>query len=160
LGRISGVYGVKGWCRVFSYTQPREGILHYSPWTLKAGDKLLACPLTDGRKQGKGIVVKLEGCDDRDAALALMDYEISVPREQLPETQEDEYYWADLVGLQVLNEQEEDLGKVASVFATGANDVLVVQGEQERLIPFVQPDVINSIDLKTGIIRVDWDSDF
>lgn len=160
IGKISGVYGVRGWCRVFSYTDPREGILQYSPWTLRTADGERSVRLVEGRKQGKGIVVKLEGCDDRDAALALMDSEIVIDRDQLPDIDSDEYYWIDLVGLKVLSVDDDDFGTVESIFATGANDVLVVIGERERLIPFVQPEVVKDIDLDAGIIRVDWDRDF
>jgi 16S rRNA processing protein RimM len=160
IGKISGVYGVRGWCRVFSYTDPRDGILQYSPWTLRSANGEQSVKLTEGRKQGKGVVVKLEGCDDRDAALALMDSDILIERDQLPDIGSDEYYWIDLVGLRVLSVKGDDFGTVESVFATGANDVLVVKGERERLIPFVQPDVVTDIDLQAGIMRVDWDSDF
>jgi 16S rRNA processing protein RimM len=160
IGKISGVYGVRGWCRVFSYTEPREGILQYTPWQLRNASGDTTVKVIEGRKQGKGIVVKLEGCDDRDAALALMDSEIRIYRDQLPDTDSDEYYWIDLVGLKVISLDDEEYGIVDHIFATGANDVLVVKGERERLIPFVQPDVVTDIDLDAGIIRVDWDSDF
>lgn len=160
LGRISGVYGVKGWCRVFSYTQPREGILQYSRWNISTALGQTEYRVIEGRKQGKGVVVKLDGCDDRDAALALIDSDISIARDLLPETLQDEYYWVDLLGMQVISADNIDFGKVENMFATGANDVLVVKGERERLIPFVQPDIVTHVDLSNGVIHVDWDSDF
>jgi 16S rRNA processing protein RimM len=160
LGRVSGVFGVKGWVKVFSDTDPRDGILQYSPWYLSTADGWEARRLLDGQTQGKGIVAKLEGCNDRDQALALIGSDIAITREQLPEPEAGEYYWSDLEGLRVITVGGLELGKVSHLFATGANDVLVVKGERERLLPFVWDQVIQSVDLEAGEMRVDWDPDF
>ncbi|MGM0593869.1 MAG: ribosome maturation factor RimM [Pseudomonadota bacterium] len=161
VGRISGLHGVRGWVKVYSYTQPRQNILGYATWYLSKGDRWQARELEGGRSQGKGIVAKLKGCDDRDTAAALMQSSIAIRREQLPAAAPDEYYWADLVGLRVSNQQGVALGTVSHLLETGANDVLVVrQGETERLIPFVLERFVTDIDLETGEMRVDWDPDF
>ena len=108
---------------------------------------------------GDSVVARLAGCGDRDKAAGFRGRQIAVPREQLPKAQPNEYYWADLIGLRVVNEAEQDFGLVVRILETGANDVLVVQGERERLIPFIA-DVIATVDLQGGLIRVNWDAEF
>jgi 16S rRNA processing protein RimM len=160
LGRISGVYGVRGWVKVFSYTEPRDELTRYNPILLGRDGRWREARVEGGRGQGKGVVMKIEGCDDRDAAAALMGDEIAVWRDQLPPLPDGEYYWADLVGLEVLTLDGVRLGVVADLFHTGANDVIVVQGDRERLIPYVRDEVVREVDLEAGILRVDWDPEF
>ncbi len=156
LGYISGLYGIKGWVKVFSYTQPKENILTYSPWTLQQQEVVIE----SGQVQGKSIVAKLRGFDDRDSAAKLLQQPIKVARERLHDLQSDEYYWVDLIGLSVINRDGKKLGTVSELFATGANDVVVVKaGEQEHLLPFLKW-VILDIDLEAGMMRVDWDTEF
>jgi 16S rRNA processing protein RimM len=163
LGRISGLYGVKGWIKVFSFTDPRQAILGYTDCLLKQDGRWNAVHLAEGRKQGKSIVARIEGIDDRDTAAELVGADIGISRDLLPETGSGEYYWADLEGLQVLHRDGRVLGKVAYVLATGANDVLVVQGgasaDQEILIPFLAGSVILDVDVAAGVINVDWEWD-
>lgn len=159
VGRISGLYGVKGWFKVFSHTSPTENILGYSPWYLFQLGVWVANTPQAGRGQGKGIVAKLVGCDDRDHAAALLGLDIAIRRDQLPEPEPGSYYWADLQGLRVVTANGVELGRVAYLFETGANDVMVVKGGRERLIPFI-PQVLLEVDLDGGLIRVDWDPDF
>lgn len=160
MGRVSGVFGVRGWVKVFSYTEPRENILEYQPWLIANGDGWEEVAVVDGRLHGKGVVAHIEGVDDRDAAAALMDTTIAVRRDQLAALQPGEFYHADLVGLEVVTVDGVSLGKVSHLFATGANQVMVVQGERERLIPFVQEQVVRSVDIDDGRITVDWDPEF
>lgn len=160
LGKINGIYGVRGWVKVFSETKPRENIFKYQPWLLKLKGQWQIIKVVSGRPQGKGLVAQLESVDDREQAQLLLGAEIAVLKSQLPEAQEGEYYWADLVGLEVQTLDGQVLGKIDSLFETGANDVVVVKGERERLIPFVQGQYIHEIDLDAGIMRVDWDPEF
>lgn len=162
LGRISGVFGVKGWLKVHSDTEPRENILNYSPWYLSIGGQWQLRKVLAGRIHGKGLVVQLEGCDDRDLAATLVRTEIAITREQLPEANPGEFYWQDLIGLQVSTLNAVELGKVTSLMETGANDVLVVKAEdgQERLVPFIRDSVVTDINLEAGTMTVDWDPDF
>ena len=160
LGKINGIYGVRGWVKVFSETKPRENIFKYQPWLLKLKGQWQTIKVISGRPQGKGLVAQLESVDDREQAQLLLGAEIAVLKSQLPEAQEGEYYWADLVGLEVQTLEGLALGKIDSLFETGANDVVVVKGERERLIPFVQGQYIHEIDLDAGIMRVDWDPEF
>lgn len=160
VGRICGLYGVRGWVRVFSHTDPREGIVRYSPWYLRLGGEWREVRLAEGRRQGKGVVARLEGCEDRDQAARLMGAEIAVRRDQLPPLPPGEYYWTDLEGLRVVTREGVELGVVARLMETGANDVLVVRGERERLVPYLPERVVLEVDLEGGVIRVDWDPDF
>ena len=145
---------------MFSYTEPRANIVHYQPWYLRRGDDWQPRQVAEGRAHGKGVIARLEDCDDRDQALALMNYEIGVRRDQMPEPAPGEYYWNDLLGLNVVTLRNEPLGKVDHLLETGANDVLVVSGDRERLIPFVLDDVVKLVDLDAGVIQVDWDKEF
>ncbi len=158
VGRISGIFGVKGWVKVFSYTQPRENILNFSPWMLQQGGQWQRINFTAGRRHGAGVIAHLEGYDDRDDARKLITADIAICRNQLVEAKPGEYYWVDLIGLKVMNLQEVELGVVDHLLETGANDVLVVQGAGEILIPYVRDDVVTDIDLKKGVITVDWDA--
>lgn len=160
IGKITGLFGVKGWVKVFSYTEPRENILDYSPWLLKKGERSRLAEVAEGKRHGKAIVAHLEGVDDRDAAGELGGYDIYIAYDQLPAARENEYYWTDLVGLQVITVTGRQLGVVDHLLRTGANDVLVVMGDRERLIPFLQGRTVTGIDLEAGVMTVDWDPDF
>jgi 16S rRNA processing protein RimM len=158
-GRISGLFGVQGWVKVFSYTRPREAILSYSPWLVKIGGDWREVGVDNGRAQAKGVVVKLAGYDDRDQASGLIGAEIALKLTQLPPLKPGEYYWAQLVGLEVVNLAGKKFGKVSHLFDTGANDVMVVRNGNERWLPATGK-VIRAVDFESGLIRVDWDADF
>jgi 16S rRNA processing protein RimM len=160
LGRVLGPWGVKGWIKVYSYTDPRENIVHYSVWTLRRGSEVRLVTLEQGRGQGKDVVAKLAMVDDRDAAEALAGADIVVERSALEPCAAGEFYWADLEGLRVLTAQGEELGRVTSLFGTGSNDVMVVVGERERLIPFIVGAVVRDVQLEEQLIVVDWDPSF
>jgi 16S rRNA processing protein RimM len=159
LGRVIGLFGVRGWVKVHSYTEPREALLEYRGWLLGRDGDWQPVEVAEGRQHGKGIVVRLQGIEDRDAAAELLGSDIGVDRDALPEAEDGQYYWADLEGLTVVHRDGTELGKVAYLMATGANDVLVVDGPVERLIPFVPETVILDVDLAAGVIRVDWEWD-
>jgi len=159
LGKIVGVFGIKGWVKVFSETRPREQIFSYSPWLLEVKGRTVEVELLDGRQQGKGLIASLKGYTDCDAARQLIGADISIPEEGLPAAGIDEYYWSQLTGLSVVNQQGIELGEVANLFETGANDVMVVKGDKERLIPFTEF-AVHEVDLDNKKIIVDWDADF
>ena len=144
---------------MFSYTQPREAILEYDRWYLKRQGEWQVAAVSEGKRHGKTVIAHLDSVDDRDEAAMLVDCEIAVDREAMPDADDGSYYWADLEGLKVVRRDGTELGNVAYLMETGANDVLVVQGEQERLIPFVHEKVILDVDLAAGVISVDWDWD-
>lgn len=160
VGKISGVFGVKGWVKVFSFTDPRENILTYSPWLLKKGGETKTVNVVDGQLQGKTIVAQLAGVNDRDQAAGLMGWDVFISRDQLPKAAKGEYYWSELIGLNVETIDGVQLGVVDSLLETGANDVIIVQGDRERVIPFLQGQTIIKVDLDAGRIIVDWDPEF
>jgi 16S rRNA processing protein RimM len=160
VGKISGVFGIKGWVKVFSYTQDRANILHYSPWLLKKANESKRLKVIDGNLQGNVIIAQLEDVCDRDQAASLMGWDIFITPEQLPKAASGEYYWSDLVGLKVENIAGVDFGVISDLLETGANDVMIVHGDKERCIPFLQGQTIINIDLNAGKMLVDWDADF
>ncbi|MCU7847164.1 MAG: ribosome maturation factor RimM [Candidatus Thiodiazotropha sp. (ex Lucinoma kastoroae)] len=160
MGRVSGLFGIRGWLKIYSHTSPREGIVDYQTWYLKQGGNWKQYKLTAGHSQGKGVVAQLDGISDRDQAAELVDCEIAIQRTQLPELEPDEYYWTDLQGLRVVNIEGVELGVISHLFETGANDVMVVKGERERLIPYTTGEAVQRVDLDAGILLVDWDPEF
>jgi 16S rRNA processing protein RimM len=160
VGQVRGIFGVQGWVKVQSYTEPPENILNYAPWWVDLHGQWCEIPLIAGRLHGKGIVVRVEGYAGPDAARELVGAEVAVSRGQLPPVSPGEYYWDDLTGMDVVNRDGMSLGRVDHLFATGANDVMVVKGERERLIPFLMDQVVITVDFERGVISVDWDAAF
>ncbi len=144
---------------MFSYTRPRDAILDYDRWFLQQGDAWQGATVAEGKRHGKSVIAHIEGIDDRDAAAALLECDIAVERGDLPQPGKGSWYWADLEGLKVVHRDGTELGRVAYLMETGANDVLVTAGDRERLIPFVAGKVILDVDLDEGVIRVDWEWD-
>jgi 16S rRNA processing protein RimM len=159
MGRISAPFGVKGWIRVQPNTAATGNLLAYKTWCVGGEDDWREIVVTEARVQGRTVVARLEGCNDCDAAAALRGKSVAVPRAALPRTRSGEYYWADLIDLAVVNGSAQALGRITGVLQTGANDVLVVAGERERLIPFIA-EVIRDVDLAAGVVRVEWDADY
>lgn len=157
IGRINGVYGVKGWVKVFSHTSPLGNILHYRPWWVKRQGKWVEMKVIDSHapQGGKAIVAHLETINSREQARELMGSDIAVTREQLPDD-DSGFYWTDLIGCQVENVQGVLLGKVTELLETGAHDVMRVKGEASHLIPFVWENYILDVDLEKQMIKVNW----
>lgn len=160
VGQLVGVYGVRGWLRLKSFTDPIENIVDYAPWQVYFGGQWRDVDVREAKAHGKGLVIWLDGVNDRDAAAAWVGCEVAVSRDALPRLGGDEYYWSDLVGLEVVTLDGAALGPVDSLLETGANDVLVVRGDRERLIPFLLERVVRNVDLDARRIEVDWDPDF
>jgi 16S rRNA processing protein RimM len=161
VGRIHGAFGVRGELKLESFTDPQTNLLRYQPWILR--DMQGREREIDGaraRVGGKGLIGTLPGVEDRDAADALRGTDIYVPRSALPPPKDGEFYWVDLEAMRVENLEGVEFGMVGSVFSNGANDVMVVRGDRERLIPFARPDYVKSLDFENGRIVVDWDADF
>lgn len=165
LGKISSVHGVRGEVKVYSFTDPIDNLLDYRSWMLRQGDELRQVELVRGRLQGRFLVAKLKGLDDRNEARALTGFEVCVPITQLPRLDEGEYYWHQLEGLRVIDQSGRLLGRIDHLLETGANDVLVVRpcvgslDDRERLLPYTEQCVMR-VDLSAGEMRVDWDVDF
>jgi 16S rRNA processing protein RimM len=159
MGRIAAPFGIKGWIKVQPFTAAPENLLAYGAWWIGRDGQWREYRVSGAEVRGRTLVAKVEGCDDRDAALLFRNRQVAVGRDVLPRTAANEYYWADLIGLAVVGDTGQDLGRVVRILETGANNVLVVRGEGERLIPFIA-DAIRQVDLVAGVIRVDWGADY
>jgi 16S rRNA processing protein RimM len=163
VGKISGIFGVKGWMKVFSFTEPRQNILGYSPLYISRKGEWVEAKISGGRAQGKGIVIGLVDITDPDQVLPLIGSELAITKKQLKPTAKDEFYWSELIGLEVINLRNEVLGQVKEILATGAHDVLLVQDKEhdvERLIPFVMGEIVEQVSLDDNVIRVNWELDY
>jgi 16S rRNA processing protein RimM len=171
LGTITSVFGIKGWLRLRSNTEPLTNIANYAPWRLRrsANDRdpiVSVVEPTAIQPQGKGLVVKLKGIDDRSQAEPLVGHDIVITRDQLPELENDDYYWSDLIGLKVMMMDGQCIGVVKEMMETGSNDVLVVEAsidsidDRERLVPFIRQQVVKDVNLAAGTLHVEWDLDF
>ncbi len=168
LGKIGACYGVKGWMKITAYTESMEGIFDYSPWLLFEQGKWREVKVSQWRIHGgKAVVAELEGITTREQAQALTNCEIAILPEQMGNLPEDEFYWRDLIGCEVVNTKGYNMGKVDQILETGSNDVLVVKanakdafGKGERMIPFVTEQFIIKVDSEAKQILVDWDPDF
>lgn len=158
LGAVSAHYGVRGWLKIYSHTRPLENILDYPRWWLRLRGDWQEIEVAEGRLHGKGVVVRFDDVHSREQAEQYLKAEIAVSRDALPEG--DGFYWSDLVGLRVETVEGVLLGTVDHLFETGANDVVAVRGDRERLIPWVRDEVVKEVDLEGGFIRVDWDPEF
>lgn len=166
VGKLMSPFGVKGWLKLFSHTQPIENIAAYEPLWMKQGDRWQPINLEHVQRHGKGLVAKIKGCDNRDQTPAFIGCDLAIKREQLPALEQGDYYWSQLEGLKVVTTAGEFLGTVDHLLETGSNDVLVVHpatgsiDQQERLIPYLWEDVVTKVDLEHGEMTVDWDKDF
>lgn len=166
LGKVSTAFGIKGWVKVYSYTDPLTNILEYPIWFIRKDGQWKEFKVLQGKPQGKGLVAFLQGINDRDLALSLSQCEVGVPEEQLPELDEDEHYWFQLIGQKVVNTDGVLLGQVKELFDSGGgNQVMAVQpcegsiDQQQRLLPWVDQYILE-VDLDSGSIQVDWDPEF
>jgi 16S rRNA processing protein RimM len=156
LGRIGAPHGVQGWLRVQSYTDPPEGLLKFRRWSVRLGGaERVEHTLVAGQLQGRGLVVRLEGIDDRDAAARLTGGSIEVGRHELPPAGERKFYRADLIGFKVRNAEGVELGVVEYFVDAPAGAVMVVRGEREHWIP-ATPQHLRRVELAAGSIVVDW----
>jgi 16S rRNA processing protein RimM len=160
VGRFGRAHGIKGFVRVHSFTEPRDNILHYTNWHAYIAKQWLPLKILQIEVHNKAILVQVEGYNEREQVGYLNNVDIAVDRSQLPPLKPGEYYWDELIGMQVVNQQGQSLGTVVDMMATGANDVLVVEGEKRHLVPYLPGRFVIDIDTKQRLITVDWDVDF
>jgi 16S rRNA processing protein RimM len=169
VGRVTGAHGIKGWVKIHSQTEPSANIFDYQPWYVKTAHGVKAIELVEWRNQGKGYVAKLKGIEDRNQAEAFCPVVIAIDKDSLPSLQKDDFYWFDIEGCRVISmfdNIKSDLGLVERIMPTGANDVLVVVGDDqsvdqnERLIPYVLGQFVTQVNIEAKLIHVDWDPDF
>lgn len=168
VGRFGAPHGVRGWVKLHSFTEPRDQLLEYHPLRIKRGGQWQEVKFAEYRSVESGLLVRVDGVEDRDEAALLRNCDLAIADTQLPELDAGEYYWRQLIGLEVISRfqgQTYRFGQVTDLLETGANDVLVVQGDvdsldlRQRLIPYEDQFLLN-IDLSTGSIEVDWDPEF
>ena len=160
LGKVVGVWGVRGYVKIYSYTREPEGIARYPVWILHSPEGEISVNVIECRRQGRSLVAQLEGIEDRDQAGKIVGNRVSIRTSDLSGLSQGEYYWRQLIGLEVVNVEGHPLGRVDHLLETGANDVLVIADDSlQRLIPYV-PEVINDVDLDAGVLTVDWQADW
>jgi len=160
VGRIGSAHGIRGWNRIISFTQPVDNILNYSPWQMKINGEWQEIKISSGQPHGQHVIAHIVGSNDRDQAQALTGADIAISKEQLAKLKDDEYYWSDLEGLTVINQDGTELGQVQGLMETGANDVLVIKGEKELAIPYLPGTYVTKVDLAKQAIHVNWDPEF
>jgi 16S rRNA processing protein RimM len=160
VGEINGLFGVHGWVKIFSHTHPRKNILNYQPWHVQVNGIWTTLEIIKGRVQGKTIVAQLKNVGNREEAHKHIGTQIYIEKSQLPELKSGEHYWEDLIGLSVINQANIVLGKVVNLVDTGANNVLVIEGnKKEHWVPYIAPFLLK-VDIQSQQILVDWDADF
>ena len=159
MGRIVGPFGVQGWIKVKPFTEEPGGLGEFARWLVAGAEGWREIDIEDFALHSKGPVAKLAGCDDRESAERLRNRDVAVRRAELDEPEDGSLYWVDLIGLEVVSEQGESLGRVEGLFETGATSVMVVKGVKERMIPFVL-DYVKAIDREAKRITVDWKPDY
>ncbi len=159
VGKINGFFGLQGWVKLMSYTEPRKNILSYHPWYFLEDGQYEKVVVTNGREQSKTIVAHIKDVDSRDQSQKFIGKDIYIDKEQLPKLNTGEYYWFEMIGFEVINQSNEKLGVVDYFVETGSNNVLVTKGKKEHWIPYVEPFLI-STNSETKQITVDWDEDF
>lgn len=155
IGKVSGCFGVQGWLKIFSYCEPRENITSYDTWIVND----IVFDSIDSKRNGKLIVAKLKGVDDKDTALTLIGQKIEINKEQLHKLDDDQFYWHDLTGLEVTNKQGVLFGTIKSLLETGAHDVVIINGDRERIIPYIMGQTILEVNLEKNSMLVDWHED-
>ncbi|MCL1073631.1 ribosome maturation factor RimM [Shewanella dokdonensis] len=167
LGKIGSSYGVKGWLRITAYTDAVEGIFEYSPWLIQQQGEWREVKIDRWRFHGNTVIALLEGVETREQAQMLTNCDIGILPQQMKSLPEDEFYWRDLIGCEVINTQGYNMGIVDQIVETGSNDVLLIKanakdafGKEERMVPFVTEQFIKQVDLTAKQITVDWDPDF
>lgn len=156
VGRFGRAFGVKGWIRLLSFTDPANNILEYQPWYLKTHQGWQPLEISGVDFKGDTIIIKLPDCDDPETVRRYTNCEIAIDRSKLPKLSKGEYYWADLIGMKVVTTNGTELGVVDRLFETGANDVLAIEGKEEILLPYVA-EVIKAVDKTTKTITVEWE---
>ena len=161
IGKFGAPFGVKGWVKIHSMMDPEDNILSYKEWFVRSpNDDWHVYQVSQIKGHGDGFVAHLTDVDDRDQAASLTNRQIVIDRDMLPELDDEQYYWTDLVGFDVVTGTGLKLGKVQHLFETGANDVMVVKGQKEHLIPYVLTQYIVDVDLEMNLITVNWDPEF
>lgn len=171
VARVGDAWGVKGWIKLLPFSADPQALFSSKRWFVqpsergpRAFDGTALLRVREAREHSGGVVAHIDGVDDRDAAEALRGARVFVRRASFPSTAADEFYWIDLIALDVVNRQGESLGRVHELLQTAAQTVLVLRYQEggktlERMIPFVAA-FVDGVDLEAGRITVDWQADY
>lgn len=160
VGRFGRPHGIKGMISVISFTEPRDNIITYQQhWHIQLNQQWKPVTLVALTTHHKSILAQVSGYEEREAVTRLTNCEIAIPVEQLPQLEIGEYYWHQLIALKVFTVEGEALGNVVEILPTGMNDILVISGEKQYLIPYLPGRFVKEVNLAQGIIVVDWDMD-
>ncbi len=160
MGRVAAPYGVRGWIKVTPFTSSPGSLGAFARWWLGRAGQWQEVEVVESAVHGATLLARVAGCDAREHAARLRGFEVAVPRAALAAPAPGEYYWADLIGLQVVNVEGQSLGTVSGVFSNGAHEVLrVAHGGGERLLPFVAA-VVRQVDLEARRLEVEWGLDW
>ncbi len=159
MGRVAAPYAVKGWIKIQAFTEYLDSLLDYPTWWLGKQGQWRQFTVLEAKVHSQSLIAHLEGLDDRDAAEAITSSEIAVARDELPPTDENEFYWSDLIGFQVVNLAGETLGRLEGFLETGAHDVMQVKGAKDYLIPFTAP-IVDRVEREAARVVVDWGLDY
>lgn len=160
VGRFGRPQGLKGLVRVISFTQPTENIIDYMPWHVAIRGEWQPIRINAVETHTRFILVQVEGYTQREQVGLLTNCDIAIQPQQLPVLPEDEFYWHNLIGMHVVNQNNQVLGTVVDIIATGSNDVLIVSGEKRHLVPYIPGEFVVQVDKAAGCILVNWDADF
>ncbi|OGV26761.1 MAG: 16S rRNA processing protein RimM [Legionellales bacterium RIFCSPHIGHO2_12_FULL_37_14] len=160
IGQFGRVHGIEGFIRVHSFTETPEDVLHYKNWHLLKNHTHTPIKRLQEKSTAALFLVKMQGFATREAAMQLTNLKIAIPKQDLKPLSSQEFYWFELIGMEVINKENCSLGKVLDIFSTGSNDVLIVEGNKKHLIPFLLKRVIHKIDRQKKQILVDWDENF
>ena len=160
MATIGAPWGLKGWVKVWSSTSPPESLLEHKQFHGDSGTWKGELEVTEAKSQGRFLAFRFAGCDSREAAERLKGAELQLLRSSLPAAEPGEYYWHELIGLKVTTNTGVELGTIVEMMETGSNDVMVVEGDRRRWVPFIEPEVVLKIDLADGSCLVDWDAEF
>ena len=159
MGRVAAPYAVKGWIKIQAFTEYLDSLLDYPTWWLGKQGQWRQFTVLEAKVHSQSLIAHLEDLDDRDAAEAITSSEIAVARDEMPPAEDDEYYWSDLIGFQVVNLAGETLGRLEGFLETGAHDVMQVKGAKDYLIPFTAP-IVDRVEREAARVVVDWGLDY
>jgi len=160
IGRIGSTYGIKGWLKVQSFTAPETNIFDYQPWLYQKRGQWVVLECDTFEAKPERLLIHIKGYDNPEMAKQLTGLEIATTRDQLPKLPKGEYYWHDLIGLEVVTTKQVSLGKVKNILSNAAHPLLEIQGEKQHLLPLLFDKFIVEVNLSERKIIADWDPEF
>jgi len=165
LGKITSPYGIRGWLKIHSYTDKKDNIIYYQPWIIHFHNEYHEIKLEDWKTRASSFIIKIKGYNTRDESIKFSNTNIIGDSSLFPILEDGEYYWTELIGCHVITKEGYNVGTVLELFSTGSNDVLVVhssllKNKKKLLIPFINQEVIKTIDILSRYIEITWSKNF